>query len=308
MQQATARTGTTNFLFIPFVLFFFTFFSLSSFSQTNDTTSAPSLTSALSCTIPTTGNGAYSLVNFTATTGIPAGCISGGDGNHYDGWFKFTAANTSETVTIGNFGNNITNSEVQILSRTTPLTSLACGAATATATGLTVGLTYFIRVSNVGAGPGTNTVKASFDICLTHPPPPPSNDDCGGATTLTSTTDCSTSVAGTIELSTATTGLPAGCENVGTHYDVWYKFIATNTIHSVTISGQGSNFTNPEIQLYSGTCGTLASITCGTTTLTYSALSIGATYYLRVSNIGSSPTINGDFNICVTHPTPATIK
>jgi len=304
MQQATARTGTTNFLFIPFVLFFFTFFSLSSFSQTNDTTSAPSLTSALSCTIPTTGNGAYSLVNFTATAGIPAGCISGGDGNHYDGWFKFTAANTSETVTIGNFGNNVTNSEVQILSRTTPLTSLACGAATATATGLTIGLTYFIRVSNVGAGPGTNTVKASFDICLTHPPPPPSNDDCGGAISLTSTTDCSSSVAGTIEYSTATTGLLAGCETVGTHYDVWYKFVASNTIHSVTISGQGSNFTNPEIQLYSGSCGSLVSLVCGTTTLSWSALSIGATYYVRVSNIGSSPTINGDFNICVTHPTP----
>src|SRR6187399_295511 len=191
MQQATARTGTTNFLFIPFVLFFFTFFSLSSFSQTNDTTSAPSLTSALSCTIPTTGNGAYSLVNFTATAGIPAGCISGGDGNHYDGWFKFTAANTSETVTIGHFGVNITNSEVQILSRTTPLTSLACGATTATATGLTVGLTYFIRVSNVGAGPGSNTGKASFDICLTHPSPPPSNDDCGGAISLISGLTCS---------------------------------------------------------------------------------------------------------------------
>ena len=307
MQQATARTGTTNFLFIPFVLFFFTFFSLSSFSQTNDTTSAPSLTSALSCTIPTTGNGAYSLVNFTATAGIPAGCISGGDGNHYDGWFKFTAANTSETVTIGNFGNNITNSEVQILSRTTPLTSLACGAATATATGLTVGLTYFIRVSNVGAGPGTNTVKASFDICLTHPPPPPSNDDCGGAISLTSTTDCSSSVAGTIEYSTATTGLPAGCENVGTHYDVWYKFIATNTIHSITISGRGSDFTNPEIQLYSGVCGSLTSLQCDaspTLSITRTGLTIGATYYVRVSNIGSSPTINGGFNICVTHPTP----
>jgi hypothetical protein len=55
---------------------------------------------------------------------------------------------------------------------------------------LTIGLTYFIRVSNVGAGPGTNTLRHSFDICLTHPPPPPSNDDCGGAISLTSTTDC----------------------------------------------------------------------------------------------------------------------
>ena len=74
---------------------------------------------------------------------------------------------------------------------------------------------------------------------LLHPTPPPSNDDCAGAPTLTSATNCS-NTAGTLVSATATAGLPAGCETGGTHYDVWYKFIASNTTHAVTISGQGS--------------------------------------------------------------------
>ena len=428
MQQATARTGTTNFLFIPFVFIFITFFSLPGLSQTNEYTGTPpTLSSSTSCTIPTSGNPAYTLDNATASAGIPAGCSAPA---HYDVWFRFVAASSTETVTIGNLGSNVTNPEVQIFAGTAAVNfiSQACGATTATATTLSIGVTYFIRVSNVGSDPSGNGQTPKFDICLTHPPPPPSNDDCGGAislisgttcsntggtlvnstyttiptidcgvasrndvwysfqaqsttptislssapansriqlfsgscialtslscsstgtlaasgliigdiyyvriytdpnasgtfniciidpppppsnddcgaaTTLTSGTTCST-IAGTIESATAS-GSPTGCASGGTHYDVWYKFVASNTTHAVTISGRGSNFTNPEIQLYSGTCVSLTSITCGTTTLTSTTLSIGVTYYVRVSNIGSSPTVNGDFDICVVNPGP----
>jgi PQQ-dependent dehydrogenase (s-GDH family) len=260
----------------------------------DDCSNATSLTSATSCS-----NTTSTLVGTSASTGLPAGCESAGV--HYDSWYKFVATTTTHTVTISGQGSNFTNPEIQLYSGTCgTLASITCGTTTLTYSALSIGVTYYVRVSNIGSSPVNN---GGFSICVTNPPPPPSNDDCVGATTLTSATSCS-NVAGTIEYSTATGGLPASCETVGTHYDVWYKFVASNATHIVTISGQGSNFTNPEIQLYSGTCGTLASITCGTTTLTYSALSIGATYYVRVSNIGSSPTINGDFNICVTHPTP----
>src|SRR6187399_3722049 len=126
MQQATARTGTTNFLFIPFVLFFIFFFSFSSFSQTNEYTGAPPLVSSVSCTIPGSGNPAYTLDNATASAGIPAGCSAG---THYDVWFSFVAASSTETVTIGNLGNKITNPEVQIFAGTaaTNFVSQACG-------------------------------------------------------------------------------------------------------------------------------------------------------------------------------------
>jgi trimeric autotransporter adhesin len=305
MLQATARTGTTKVLFIPFIFILLIFSSLSGFSQTNEYTSAPLISSSTSCTIPTSGNPAYTLNNATASAGIPAGCSVG---THYDVWFSFVAASSTETVTIGNFGSNVTNPEVQIFSGTAPANfiSQACGATTATATTLTIGVTYYIRVSNVGTDPSGNGQTPKFDICLVNPPPPPANDNCSSAATLTSATSCS-NTAGTIVSATATAGLPTGCESGGTHYDVWYKFVAANTTSTVTISGQGTNYTNPEIQLYSGTCGALTSVACGTTALTSTALSISATYYIRVSNIGSSPASNGGFNICVTHPTPPVI-
>ncbi len=101
---------------------------------------------------------------------------------------------------------------------------------------------------------------------------------------------------------TASSGISVGCASGGTHYDVWFSFSAASTSETVTISSLESNFTNPELQLFSGSCGSLTSITCGTTTLTATGLTIGATYYIRVSNIGSFISSNGHFNICVTHP------
>ena len=72
-------------------------------------------------------------------------------------------------------------------------------------------------------------------------------------------------------------------------------------LETVTISSLGSNITSSEIQLYSGTCGVLTSIACHANSITQGGLTVGATYYVRVSNIGSSPSSNGGFNICVTH-------
>ena len=132
----------------------------------------------------------------------------------------------------------------------------------------------------------------------------PSNNECSGASTLTSATSCS-NVQYRLRNATASAGIPVGCASGGTHYDVWFQFTAASTTHTVTISSLQSNFTNPEIQLFSGTCGSLASIVCGTTSMTGTGLTIGATYYIRVSNIGSSISSSDRFNICVTHPPAA---
>ena len=129
------------------------------------------------------------------------------------------------------------------------------------------------------------------------------NDECAGATTLTSNTSCNNNQY-RLKNATASAGIPVGCAAGGAHYDVWFQFIAQATSQTVTISSLQSNFTNPEIQLFSGTCGSLNSIVCGTTTMTGTGLTIGNTYYIRVSNIGSSISANDRFNICVTHPNP----
>lgn len=263
-------------------------------SPNDECGSAATLTSATTCT-----NTAGTLISSTATTGVPAGCLVG---THYDVWYKFVATSTTHTATISGLGSGITNSQIQLFSGACgSLNSLGCNSTSVTSTSLSIGATYYVRVSNIGSIPVSN---GGFNICVTHPTPPPTNDDCAGAPTLTSSTSCITT-AGSVVGATATTGLPVGCETGGTHYDVWYRFQATNTTHMITISGQGSDFTNPEIQLYSGACGSLTSLACGTTSLTSTTLSIGSFYYVRVSNIGSGPTTNGGFNICVINPAPA---
>ena len=280
-------------LFVCFSLFF----TLNVFAQapSNDNCSnAISRTSSTSC-----NNNNYDLEDATASAGLPAGCESGGI--HYDVWFRFTATNATHQVIVTNLESGITNPEIQLYSGSCgSLTSMACGTTSLVGTGLTIGNTYYFRVSNVGAAVVAN---GEFDICVTHPGTPPTNDECAGAVSLTSNTSCNNNQS-SLRYATASTGIPVGCATAGLHFDTWFSFIAAGTTQTVTISGLGSNITNPELQLFSGTCGSLTSLVCGTTTLTGVGLIIGNTYYVRVSNIGSWPTSNtgSRFDICVTHP------
>jgi len=297
LQPSTART-----ILIAFAL---TLVSKILFAQpTNDNftcTGLPSLTPTASCT--STAGDLYQSTN----SGISSTC-----GTTYDVWYSFTTPSgcTSVDIDVSPItagGNNLTsaNTFVQAFSASscslTPKGSCTALGSTLALTGLSPSTTYFVRVF-VTTNPSNQSGKWDFDICVTYTPPP-ANDDCAGATTLTSSTTCS-NTAGTLVNATETAGLPAGCV-AGTHYDVWYKFTASQGTHSVTISSLGSNFANPEIQLYNGTCGSLTSLICGgTTSLSSSSLSIGNTYYVRVSNVSSAISSNGTFNICVTHPTP----
>jgi len=160
-----------------------------------------------------------------------------------------------------------------------------------------------IYVTTAPTGSGATT-KYDYDMCVQGAP---ANDDCAGAISLTPGTTCSTT-SGSLDLATATSGLPVGCESAGTHYDVWYKFVAGSTYERITISGLGVNITSPEIQVYSGSCGTLSSLACGTTSLIYNSFTVGSTYYVRVSNVTTNPTgaAAAGFSICVYHTPPAT--
>src|SRR5687768_7417856 len=121
--------------------------------------------------------------------------------------------------------------------------------------------------------------------------------DCTGATGLTSNTSCSLT-SSSISGATATAGVPAGCI-AGTHYDYWFSFTAVTSSHTVTINNTGNKFTNPEVQLFSGGCGALVSLGCGTTSVTATGLTTGNTYYIRVSQVGgSAPGNPGTFTIC----------
>ncbi len=249
-------------------------------------TGAISLTQSSSCV-----NTAGTLIGATYSTISTIGC---GTASRNDVWYSFTAMATNATIALSSAP---TNPRLQLFSGTCgSLTSITCGTNTLTTTGLTIGNTYYIRVYT-----DPNVLTGTFDICVTNISL--ANDDCSGAISLMSGIACS-NTAGTLNSSTISTGLPAGCELVGAHYDAWYSFVALSATETITISSLGSNITNSEIQLYSGTCGALTSLACHANTITQGGLTVGATYYIRVSNVGSNPSGSGtvaDFNICVTH-------
>jgi trimeric autotransporter adhesin len=231
----------------------------------------------------------------TATTGLAAGCESAG--THYDVWYSFVAASTTHTVTLSSIVA-ISNPEIQLYRGSCgALVSVQCGTNSLTATGLTIGNTYYVRVSNIGSSP----TGSSFNICVTYPP---SNDDCANTINLYSNTTC-TNTSATLGSATPSAGIPLGCAVAGTYYDVWFTFAAANSSETITLSSM-TGIASPRIQLYSGSCGSLTSVACSaTSSLAVSGLSVGTTYYIRVSNYNTAATSTGNFNICITHPAPA---
>ena len=131
------------------------------------------------------------------------------------------------------------------------------------------------------------------------------SNGCTGAVALTPGVTCS-GTTGNISSTTYTADASAIC---GTPlYDGWYRFTATSDEATVIMSGIGTGFTNPRLQLLSGACGSLTSIACSYTSGTSQVinafnLSIGTTYYIRVYSTtasGSAPSsTTGGFSICV---------
>ncbi|MBI4647220.1 MAG: hypothetical protein HY738_11700 [Bacteroidia bacterium] len=230
-----------------------------------------------------------------------AGCT--GTAND-DIWYQFTATATFHNISVA--GSVNFDAVVQLFSGACgSLTSITCRNNTfageteiINATGLTSGNTYYVRVYDYYSGmPATTT----FDICVTGPP---ANDNCAGATALTVYgANCGGSTTGDV---IGATQSQAGCTGTAND-DIWFKFTATGTTHEITVVGSVSF--NAVVQLFSGACGTLTSITCRNNTGMGGAEGINATgltngniYYVRVYDYGSGTPATTTFTICVTTP------
>lgn len=255
------RTGWTAIRLFALLLFPFV-----SFGQPgNDIcASATLLQPAITCSNLT----GQTLKNATATTGLPASSLPCGAIQPLaaDVWYRFTPTTAFPTITLSSIGSDFTTAGVMIniysQSATAPCTGLASAACitgtTATLSlipggaGLTIGNSYLIRVSkntNTVATTGTNW---GFSICITEP----QNDLCANAILLTSANACN-NTAGTLTGSTYTTLTAPGC-GITNRNDVWYKFIAQTTNPTITLSSAPAN---ARIQLFSGSCTALASLT-----------------------------------------------
>jgi gliding motility-associated-like protein len=247
-------------------------------------------------------SGAVSLTNgmcVSGTAGLTqniAGCVGNADD---DAWYKFVATGTSHSITVT--GSASYDAVLQFFSGTcSSLISGGCvdnsfngQAESMVASGLTVGNTYYVRVYHYFAGSGSST----FTICLNNPPPAPSNDICGNAISLAVNAVCVNTSGTTF----GATQSYAGCAGTAND-DVWYSFTATN--YTQTIQVAGSAAMDPVIELYSGSCASLSSMSCtdntfsgGTETATASGLTPGQTYFFRVYDYYSAA--GNTFSVCV---------
>ncbi|WP_167856925.1 fibronectin type III domain-containing protein [Hymenobacter aquaticus] len=240
------------------------------------------------CSAATSG----SVEGSNGTTGLATPVGTADD----DVWYKFVATSAVHTVTLTGTGDYVQE-----------LLSGSCGALTSVAfsdpnaktyTGLTPGSTYYVRVYSYGSALPT-AANAAFTICVTTTTAP-GNDTCANAVTLTpapANTACTAATNGTVEGAGATTGLatPVGTADD----DVWYRFTATSTVHTVTLTGTGDYVQ----ELLSGSCAALTSVGFSDPNVrTYGGLTVGTTYYVRVYSYSSVlPTsAAAAFTICIT--------
>src|SRR5436190_265741 len=247
--------------------------------------------------------------NASASGSIPTGCATGTPDD--DVWYKFTTTTTIASIDLSSIGSNLSSSGAMIQMFTGTcgsLTSYACGNTNLT-TAVTNGTTYYVRIYSLGTGSIGGTSSGSiFSITATFSSPP-SNDDCSSAVTLSNGV---ANTSGTVWLASESSSIPTGCSTGTPDDDVWYKFTPSNTELNITLSSIGTNLSTSgaRIQLFSGSCGSLTSYACGTTSLVTTVIS-GATYYIRVYSAGTG-SIGGTsagsaFNITATATTAVTV-
>lgn len=180
----------------------------------------------------------------------------------------------------------------------TTLTSVTTSVAIS---GLNASTTYQYKVQAVCSSTGGYSPVASFATPATVL----TNDNCANAEAIYPNTTCVPS-SGDVAGATASGLGKASCDAFGGTpklFDVWYKFQATATSHTIKVSPSASF--DAVVALHT-TC-TGGQIGCADNgggsgaaeTIVSNVLTIGATYYIRVYSYGSSIPTTTSFDICV---------
>jgi len=257
----------------------------------------------LACGTTTSGT----IANSTGSAEDPAACSGTEDD---DVWFAFMATSTSHTIDLQNVTGSTTDLYHSVWEGSCGGLTLLAGSCSdpnnSTATGLTIGNTYYLRVYSWTSTGGQTT---TFDVCIGTPPAPPANDDCGGALPLTVNPDlaCGSVTSGTIAFSTPSPEDPAACSGTEDD-DVWFAFMATATEHPIELLNVANGTTDLYHSVWEGTCGalTLLAGSCSDpNSSTATGLTIGNVYYLRVYSWTSTSGQSTTFDVCIgTNPPP----
>lgn len=181
--------------------------------------------------------------------------------------------------------------------------------------------TFPMILGTVTAGPYANgstqtlTVEHSDSACeftldtFTYSCPP-ENDECANAIALTvnADLDCAVITAGTTTNATNSGNTGSTCNGTAND-DVWYSFVATQSVHQIKITNVVGSTTDLFHAVYDATlgCGTLgAALVCSDpNTSTVNGLTVGNTYLVQVYTYSAATGNSVDFDICVgTPPAP----
>lgn len=234
-----------------------------------------------------------------------------------DVWYKFQATSSSHRIWLSNISSKKPhptggfypkNIKFEVYGGScTSKTQLDCSGYISSqeekiVIGLTIGETYYIKVSSFHAG------DIEFQLCIKNISPP-INDVCSSASTLTvfNTWLNKNYTQGSTMDATATVG--SNTCGLANSKDVWYKFTATNTNHQVSFRGLNSYkaIIDLTVAIYSGNCTTPVHLFCkkGDFTnlsdeiLSLNGLTIGNEYLVKVYSFDPNPNNQGGFEIQV---------
>jgi gliding motility-associated-like protein len=165
--------------------------------------------------------------------------------------------------------------------------------------------TYYVRAICSATDMSTWTLLTPISFITK-----PINDECAFATPVpvNPAQVCLQNVAGNTLGATSSTPAITGAGCTTTDDDVWFSFVATNTIHMInlnTIVGTPNTVTLNH-SVFSGSCASLVNMYCSTTSESVAiGLVVGNTYYVRVYTAGSTAGQSASFNICIKTPPPA---
>ena len=224
--------------------------------------------------------------------------VSGCSMSNYGVWYSFVGDGQNTTITT----NPSFDIKLSVSTGTCgSMTNIVCTDFSPESASFSTinGTTYYVYVAHWLAGStttGTFTISRSCSA-------PIGNDNCSNAINLTvnPTTTCTSTTAGsTIGASQSMAGCLGNADD-----DVWFSFVATSTIHNVTVTP--GTLSDAVLQVFSGTCGSLTSLACvdntitGNESATVTGLTIGNTYYVRVYSY-SNGSGQGTFTMCVSTP------
>ncbi|WP_309641695.1 T9SS type A sorting domain-containing protein [Flavobacterium sp.] len=137
---------------------------------------------------------------------------------------------------------------------------------------------------------------------------PPANDECDGAIALNVNPDasCTDIVSASITAATASAVDAFACGGTPDD-DVWFSFVATDTIQTISLNNVVGSTTDLFHSLWTGDCGSLTLVpnSCSDNNASIpTGLTVGDTYYLRVYSWTDFADQNVTFDVCIGTPPP----